>query len=103
MVVTPGFMITTTETLICPGWEILVVPVSQPETSGRDKGGPFVPGLATGTKSCLLSRLVTPTGTKGAASATWLAHPFVPVGNTNRDKRSFFFLFFFSQFFFYFN
>ena len=36
------------------------------------KGGPFVPGLATGTK--------------GAASATWLAHPFVPVGVTNRDK-----------------
>ena len=42
---------TTTETLICPGWEILVVPVSQPGTPGRDKrGGSFVPGLATGTK-----------------------------------------------------
>ena len=36
---------TTIETLICPGWETLVVPVSQPETPGRDK--------------------VTPTGTKG--------------------------------------
>ena len=55
------------------------------------KGDPFVPGLATGTKGYLLSRLVTPTGTKGAASATWLAHPFVPVGVTNRDKRSLFF------------
>ena len=51
---------TTTETLICPGWEISVVPVSQPGMPGR----PFVPGLATGTKSTLLSRLV-PTGTKG--------------------------------------
>ena len=29
------------------------------------KGCPFVPGLATGTKSTLLSRLVLPTGTKG--------------------------------------
>ena len=39
---------TTTETLICPGWETSVVPVSQPETPGRDKRGcPFVPGLAT--------------------------------------------------------
>ena len=88
---------TTTETLICPGWEISVVPVSQPGMPGR----PFVPGLATGTKEDLLSRLVTPTGTKedllsrlvtptgtkGAASAKWLAHPFVPVGVTNRDKR----------------
>ena len=81
---------TTTERLICPGWETFVVPVSQQGTPGRDKrGGPFVPGLATGTK--------------GAASATWLAHPFVPVGVTNRDKRSLFFLFSFSQFFFYFN
>ena len=51
---------TTTERLICPGWEIFVVPVSQPGTPGRDKrGGPFVPGLATGTKITLLSRLVT--------------------------------------------
>ena len=62
------------------------------------KGDPFVPGLATGTKGYLLSRLVTPTGTKGAASATWLAHPFVPVG------RSLFFpIFLFSILFFYFN
>ena len=65
---------TTTETLIYSGWEILIIPVSQPGTPGRDKrGGPFVPGLATGTK--------------GAASATWMAHPFIPVGVTNRDKR----------------
>ena len=57
---------TTTETLICPGWETSVVPVSQPGTPGRDKRGcPFVPGLATGTKSTLISRLVLPTGTKG--------------------------------------
>ena len=83
--------LTTTEWLICPGWETLVVPVSQPGTPGRDKrGGPFVPGLATEKKGYLLSRLVTPTGTKGAANAMWLAHPFVPVGVTNRDKRSFF-------------
>ena len=47
------------------------------------KRGPFVPGL--------------PTGTKGAASATWLAHPFVP------EQKIFFFLFSFSQFFLYFN
>ena len=68
---------TTTETLIYPGWETPVVPVSQPGTPGRDKRGcSFVPGLATGTKSTLLSlaprawrtllsRLVLPTGTKG--------------------------------------
>ena len=49
-------MITTTEMLICPGSETLVVPVSQPETPGRDKRGiPFVPGLATGTKSLFFS------------------------------------------------
>ena len=41
------------------------------------RGGPFVPGLATGTK--------------GAASATWLAHPFVP-----EQKILFFLVFFFS-------
>ena len=56
-------------------------------------------GLATGTKKNLFSWLVTPTGTKGAASATCLAHPFVSVG----DKRSIFFLFLFSQLFFYFD
>ena len=56
--------LTTRETLICPGWETSVVPVSQPGTPGRDKRG---------------------------ASATCLAHPFVPVGVTNRDKRSIFF------------
>ena len=52
---------TTTETLICPGCETSVVPISQPGTPGRDKRG----GLATGTKSTLLSRLVLATGTKG--------------------------------------
>ena len=36
---------TTTERLICPGWETLVVPVSQPGTPGRDKRGrSFCPG-----------------------------------------------------------
>ena len=68
------------ETLICLGWKILVVPISQPGTPDQDKKeGLFVPGLAIGTK--------------GAASATWLAHPFVPVGVTNRDKRTLFFCF----------
>ena len=55
-------------------------------------------------KRDLLSRLVTPTGTKedptgtkGAASQKvllapmWLAHHFVPVGVTKRGKRSIFF------------
>ena len=37
---------TTTKILICPGWKIPIVLVSQPETPVR----PFVPGLATGTK-----------------------------------------------------
>ena len=71
--------ITTTKTLICPGWETAVVPVSQPGTPVRDKRGcPFVPGLATGTEEDLLSRLVTPTGTKGAASAHVAGAPFCP-------------------------
>ena len=57
---------TTTETLICPGWETSVVPVSQPGTPVRYKRGcHFVLGLATGTKEDLSSRLVLPTGTKG--------------------------------------
>jgi len=81
-VVIAGGEVTTTKTLICSGWETAVVPVSQPGTPVRDKRGcPFVPGLETGTKEDLLSRLVTPTGTKGLL----------------------FFMFFFSQFFFYFN
>ena len=72
-------MVATTKTLICPGWETAVVPVSQPGTPVRDKRGcPFVPGLATGTKEDLLSRLVTPTGTKGAASAHVAGAPFCP-------------------------
>ena len=63
---------TTTKTLICPGWETAVVPVSQPGTPVRDKRGcPFIPGLAT-------ARLVTPTGTKGAASAHVAGAPFCP-------------------------
>ena len=45
---------TATERLICPGWETLVVQVSQPGTPGRDqRGGLFVPGLATGIKGDL--------------------------------------------------
>ena len=77
---------TTTEQAICPGWETLFVPVSQPGTPGRDKRGhpfapfcprssnrdkrhPFVPvgkGLpAPRGWRTLLSRLVLPTGTKG--------------------------------------
>ena len=36
--------LTTTERLICPGWETLVIPVSQPGTPGRDKRGSFCPG-----------------------------------------------------------
>ena len=56
---------TTTKILICPGWETFFVPVSQPGTPCRDKRrNPFVPGLATGTKDTLLSRLVIPIGTK---------------------------------------
>ena len=70
---------TTTKTLICPDWETPVVPVSQPGTPVRYKRGcPFVPGLATGTEEDLLSRLVTPTGTKGAASAHVAGAPFCP-------------------------
>ena len=67
---------TTTETLIYPGSETPVVPVSQPGMPGRDKRGcPFVPvGNTNRDKRCsqsprgwrtLLSRLVLPTGTKG--------------------------------------
>ena len=56
---------TTTKTLICPDWETVVVPVSQPGTPVRDKGVPFCPGSGNRDKR---------------------GH-FVPVGNTNRDKR----------------
>ena len=38
----------------------------------------------------ILSRLITPTGTKGCASHVALEAPFVPVGVTNRDKMVFF-------------
>ena len=96
---------TTTKTLICSGWETPVIPISQPETPVRDKRGcPFVPGLATGTEEDLLSRLVTPTGTKGAASAHVAGAPFCPGWCYQPGQKvSFFFMFFFSQFFFYFN
>src|SRR6185312_4579319 len=46
--------------------------------SPGQKGCPIVPGLATGTKEDLLSPLVTPTGTKGAASAHVAGAPFCP-------------------------
>ena len=65
--------------------------------SPGQKGCLFVPGLATGTKQDLLSRLVTPTGTKGAASAHVAGAP-LPTGIKGP-----FFMFSFSQFFFYFN
>ena len=39
---------------------------------------PLVPSLATGKKEDLLSRLVTPTGTKGAASVHMAGAPFCP-------------------------
>ena len=89
---------TTTKTLICPGWETAVVPVSQPGTPVRDKRGcPFVPGVATGTKEDLLSRLVTPTGTKGAASAHVAGAPFCPGWCYQLvQKVSFFHVFLFS-------
>ena len=87
-----------------PGWETLFVPVSQPGTPGRDKRGcPFVPGLAIGTKRTLLSRLVTPTGTKGCQRHVPSA-PFCPGWCYQPEQKvHFFFLFLFSQFFFYFN
>ena len=82
---------TTTKTLICPGWETPIVPVSQPGMPVRDKRGcPFVPGLSTGTK--------------GAASAHVAGAPFCPGWCYQPGQKvSFFSMFFFSQFFFYFN
>ena len=56
-----------------------------PWSGNRDKRGPFVPGQ------------------KVLPAPTWLAHPFVPVGVTNRDKRSLFFHVFLFSIFFYFN
>ena len=53
----------------CPGF-------SNRERQAGTKGPPFCPG--SGNRD---NRLVTPTGTKGAASATWLAHPFIPVAS----------------------
>ena len=80
---------TTTKTLICPGWETPVVPVSQPGTPVRDKRGcPFVPDVATETKG--LGWYVA-----GA--------PFCPGWCYQPGQKVFFFMFFFSQFFFYFN
>ena len=91
---------TPIKTLICPGWETPVVPVSQPGTPVRDKRGcPFVPGLATGTKEDLLSRLVRccrcPHGWRTLLSRLVV----LPTGT----KGPFFFMFSFSQLFFYFN
>src|SRR6185437_1379160 len=58
--------------------------------SPGQKGCPFVPGLATGTK--------------GAASAHVAGAPFCPGWCYQPGQKvSFFFLFSFSQFFFYFN
>jgi hypothetical protein len=79
---------TTTQRLICSDWETFV-PGLAIGTKGATSAtcGPFVPGLAIGTK--------------GATSATWLAHPFIQVGVTNWDKRSFFPVFLFSIFFYF--
>ena len=87
-------ILTTTETLICPGWETPVVPVSQPRTPVRDKRGcPFCPGSGNRDKRGPF----VPVG-KVLPAPTWLTHSF-----TNRDKMSLFFLFSFSQLFFSFN
>ena len=43
---------------------------------------PCCPGFPTGNAS---------PGQKVQPAPTWLAHPFVPVGVTNQDKRSLFF------------
>ena len=84
--------ITTTKMLMCPGWETAVVPVFQPGTPVRNKRAPhFVPGLATGTKEDILSRLVTPTGTKGAASAHVAGAPFCPGWCYQRGQKVSFF------------
>jgi len=73
------------------------VPVRKPLLSrfpNRDRQGG--PGQATGTKGALWSRLVTPTGTKGSASAEVAGTPFGP------GWWPLFFLFLFSCFFGYF-
>ena len=80
---------TTTETLICPGWETLVVPVSQPGTPGRDKRGSFCPGSGNRDKRCCQRHVA------GA--------PFCPGWCYQPGQKISFFMFYFSQFFFYFN
>ena len=68
--------------------------------SPGQKGCPFVSGLATGIKKYFLSRLVTPTGTKGAASAHVAGAPFCPGWcYQSGQKVSFFHVFLFSIFF----
>ena len=91
-------MATTTHTMICPGWETPCCPgFPTGNASPGQKGCPFVPGLAIGTKEDLLSRLVTPTGTKGAASAHVAGAPFCPGWCvTNGTKGHFFPVFLFS-------
>jgi len=61
---------TTTEQTFCPGWKHLLS-----RFPNRDRQGG--PGQATGTKGALWSRLVTPTGTKGSASAEVAGTPFI--------------------------
>ena len=80
--------ITTTKTLICPGWETAVVPVSQPGTPVRDKRG------------ALLSRVWQP-GQKRTFCPGWTGSTFCPgwcyqpgqkgafcPGCQTRDKRA---------------
>ena len=44
--------ITTTERLTCPGWETLVVPISQPGMPSQNKRGSFCPGSGNRDKRC---------------------------------------------------
>ena len=78
------------------------VPVGKPLLSrfpNRDRQAGICPGSGNRDKKYPFVA-PAPTGTKGTASATGLAHPFVAVGVTNRDKRS---IFFQSSFLFHFN
>jgi len=80
---------TTIEHHCCPGWETFFCP-GFPTRNAR-------PGQKTGSGN--QDKKHPPTGTKEAVSVTCLAHPFVPVGVTNRDKRSICFCFSFLNFF----
>ena len=73
---------TTKKMLICFGWEISVVPISQPKTPVRC---PFVPGLATGTK--------------GATSAHVADAPFCSGWCYQPGQKVSFFIFSFLNFF----